>query len=234
MNSKLPPSLDCLRVESLIRVNPLFSSLDSQQMETLCSNMKLKSLTENEVLFHQGDSLKYFYFVIEGKIKLYRLSPSGQEKIIEIERPGQTFAEALMFFDHPHYPVSSVALEKSTVLAIKSKVFLKVLEQSSHACLKVMGSLSHRLHELINEIEQLSLMTGRNRVAMYILDQSMRSGAKFKLEIPKNAIASILAVRPETFSRLIKELASNGAIKMDESHIQVIDQYQLRKYAGLV
>jgi CRP-like cAMP-binding protein len=234
MNIRKLPSFDCNRIESLIRVNPLFSSLDSHQMERLCSKMKITSLRENDFLFKQGDPLHSFYFVIEGIIKIYRLSPDGHEKIIEIEKPGQTFAEALMFFHHPLYPVSAVAMEDSVVLAIQSSVFLEILEKSSRACMQVMGALSHRLHELINEIEHLSLMTGRNRVAMYILNQSMQSGAKFNLEIPKNAIASMLSVRPETFSRLIKELTSHRVIEMHENHIKVLDMGLLKKYAGII
>jgi CRP-like cAMP-binding protein len=96
-----------------------------------------------------------------------------------------------------------------------------------------MGELSHRLHELINDIEQLSLMTGRNRVAMYFLDQSQEKGLEFKLDIPKNAIASMLSLQPETFSRLLKELTNKGAIEIHESHIKVLDQNLLRKLAGI-
>ncbi len=39
--------------------------------------------------------------MIGGQIKLFRLSASGDEKIIDIIQPGNTFAEALMFMERP-------------------------------------------------------------------------------------------------------------------------------------
>ncbi|MBC8212068.1 MAG: Crp/Fnr family transcriptional regulator [Gammaproteobacteria bacterium] len=222
------------RIEELMQMSPLFSSLDKDQMATVIKHSRVNSLNDGEMLFHRGDKVHNFYFVLEGLIKIYRQSPTGQEKIIELEKPGQTFGEALMFFDHPTYPVSAIAMEASTLLCINASAFLEVLQNSATVCIKVMGSLSHRLHEQLNEIEYLSLLTGRNRIAMYFLDQSMRQGMEFKLEVPKNAIASMLSLQPETFSRLIKELANNQVIEIQESNIRVLDQDLLRKYAGIV
>ncbi len=231
MEADLPLSKG--RIDVLIREDPLFSSLDNKQITSVCKHIRVQELNTGDILFNHGDEVHYFFYVVKGIIKIYRQSSNGHEKIIDLEKPGQPFAKALMFFDQPNYPVSAIAMEHSTVLAIKSAFFLCVLENSSNACMKVMGSLSHRLHELTNEIESLSLLTGRNRVAMYFLDQSMKSGPEFKLEIPKNAIASRLSVQPETFSRLIKELVTRQAIEIHESHIRILDQDLLRDFAGI-
>ena len=234
MGTNSTPHLGWDQIEQLIRINPLFNSLDPSQMANVSKHSRICRLSDGEILFHRGDKVHSFYFVLEGLIKIYRQSPSGQEKIIELEKPGQTFGEALMFFDHPTYPVSAIAMENSIVLCINASAFLEILQNSTRVCIKVMGNLSHRLHELLNEIENLSLLTGRNRISMYFLDQSMRLGMEFKLEIPKNAIASMLSLQPETFSRLIKELANNQVIEIQESHIRVLDQDLLRKFAGIV
>mgnify|MGYP002629916293 CR=1 FL=1 len=220
-------------VDVLIREDPLFSSLDNTELSSICLHIKEHKLAAGEVLFNRGDEVENFFYVVKGIIKIYRQSSNGQEKIIELEKPGQSFAEALMFFDQSCYPVSAIAMEPSTVLSIKSSFFMCVLKNSTSICMKVMGSLSHRLHDLTDEIESLSLQTGRNRVAMYFLDQSMKSGPEFKLEIPKNAIASSLSLQPETFSRLVKELVSRQAIKIQDCHVKVLDNDILRKNAGI-
>jgi CRP-like cAMP-binding protein len=99
--------------------------------------------------------------------------------------------------------------------------------------LLVMGDLSQRLHQLIMEIERLSLLNGRMRIATYVLDQYLLKGRIFTLEVPKNAVASLLALKPESFSRLLKELTENGIIKVDDNKIEVLDDHLLRKYAGI-
>lgn len=233
MQSNLKTLPSCPDVLELLKANPLFKGFDEELLKKSCAHFKIAQIDEGETIFNRGDTVHHFYFVVSGLVKLYRQSPNGQEKIIELEKAGQTFAEALMFFDQAVYPVSAIAMESSIILTIQSRFFMELLESSTAICINVMGELSHRLHELINDVEQLSLMTGRNRVAMYFLDQSQEKGLEFKLDIPKNAIASLLSLQPETFSRLLKELTTKAAIIVKENQITVLDQNLLRKFAGI-
>jgi CRP-like cAMP-binding protein len=225
--------LDRQILEYTLRQNSLFASLNKQQMDEICNSSRTIKLKENEVLFNQGDRAEYFYFVLDGIIKLYRHSPDGQEKIFELESSGRVFAEALMFQNNETYPVSASALQKSTVIAISSNKFLSIIKQSMDTCMMVMGDLSRRLHGLISEIERLSLLTGRSRVATYILEQYLLKGKDIQLDIPKIAISAMLALQPETFSRLLKELSNEGIIKVKDTHIHVLDQEKLRIKAGI-
>lgn len=221
-------------MESLLRQNPLFSRLTDAQMDDMCHCSRVVKLNEGEVLFNHGDEVHNFYFVYSGLIKLYRQSPFGQEKIFELEGAGRIFAEALMFYEQTSYPVSAAAMQKSVIVAISTRQFLNILKKSTETSLLIMGDLSRRLHELINEIENLSMLTGRNRVATYFLDQSLNKGDEFNLDIPKNAVASMLSLQPETFSRLLKELCKQNVISVKDRHIHVLDQELLRKEAGIV
>lgn len=221
-------------MELLLRQNPLFSRLSQQQLDTMCECSKIIELKEGETLFNHGDHVDSFYFVYSGLIKLYRQSSFGHEKIIEMEGSGRIFAEALMFYDQTTYPVSAAAMKKSTLVSISTKKFLNIIKNSPDTGLMIMGDLSRRLHELINKIENLSLLTGRNRVATYFLDQTLNKGDHFKLDIPKNAIASMLSLQPETFSRLLKELCQLKILEVKDCHIRILDQARLRKQAGII
>lgn len=234
MNTTLLNNSSCSQMEMLLRQNPLFGRLDSNQLSAMCSHSKIIHLDEGNVLFNHGDSVHNFYFVYSGLIKLYRQSPFGQEKIFELEGAGQIFAEALMFFEQPSYPVSAAAMQKSIIVAISTKHFLNILKGSIETCLLVMGDLSRRMHDLVVEIDKLSSLSGRNRVATYFLDQTMHKGQDFKLDIPKNAIASMLSLQPETFSRLLKELCINQVIEVQDSRIRIVDMELLREYSGIV
>ena len=77
-----------------LRENPLFSGLSDEQFAFMQKDISVRQLEQGEHLFEAGTQAKVFYFLHSGQIKLYRLSPTGQEKVIEIVRPGQTFAEA--------------------------------------------------------------------------------------------------------------------------------------------
>jgi CRP-like cAMP-binding protein len=220
-------------MEKLLRQNPLFARLTAQQLDEMCKYSKVINLKEGEILFHHGDKVHNFYFVYSGLIKLYRQSPSGQEKIIELEGAGKIFAEALMFLDEDNYPVSAAAMHPSSIVSINTHKFLNILKMSNDTCLLIMGDLSRRLHELVNDIEKLSLHTGRERLATYLLDQSITKGTEFKLEIAKNAIASMLSLQPETFSRLLKELCQKDVIQVKDNEIRILKIDKLKFQAGM-
>lgn len=225
--------LDKADKEALLSQSPLLSSLSPEQLNEISTHISQTRLKEGETLFKQGDGYHSFYLVVSGLIKLYRHSPSGQEKIIELEGSGRIFAEALMFQKQANYPVTATAMQDSVLYKISGIHFKNLLLKSPETCLVVMSDLSYRLHALLKEIDNLSLLTGRNRVSMYLLDQALTKGSEFRLEIPKNAIANQLSLKPETFSRLLKELCKNNVIEVHDSLIIVLDLQSLRQFTGI-
>lgn len=79
----------------------LLQPLDAEQFDEIVQASHAKQLSENSILFDQGAVPTDIYLLISGSIKLQRLAPNGDEKVIEIIRPGQTFAEAILFLVHP-------------------------------------------------------------------------------------------------------------------------------------
>jgi CRP-like cAMP-binding protein len=219
--------------ELKLRENHLFRALSDQQMEQLCAATTLKSLGQGEHLFEAGSLADEFYLLSTGQIKLYRLSPTGQEKVIEIIRPGQTFAEALMFLDIPSYPVNAQALSNSELYAIKNKVFIDILKGSVDLCFQVMADISMRLKRHLNEIDALTLQNATLRVVNYLgymIPPSSNGTAEVLLPAAKNIIASRLSITPETLSRILHALNSKGLISVDGLHITVHNVDGLRSY----
>src|SRR5699024_12415222 len=85
--------------QNLLREHPLFSELHSEQMTELLENCRLLNLEKDEHVFRQHEPCEYFCFVISGSIKIYRLTPGGQEKVLEVIGDRSTFAEAMMFME---------------------------------------------------------------------------------------------------------------------------------------
>jgi CRP-like cAMP-binding protein len=97
--------LDSKGILEALNASHLFSELTEAQMDRVRRHSHVTDMVEGESLFFQGDNATSFYLVLSGRIKLFRISPDGKEKVVEIMEAGATFAEALMFMDQPHYPV---------------------------------------------------------------------------------------------------------------------------------
>lgn len=214
-------------LQAVLSSSHLFSGLTDTQFEQVRKQSHISALEEGETLFHQGDEVTCFYLVLSGRIKLSRLSPEGKEKVVDIVEQGDTFAEALMFMDHPHYPVNATALTSCSVLGINSRHFKSMLRNSVETCFLLMGSMSARLRGLIQEIDTLSLNTGTVRIVSYLLRNSPEDSDSFELNIAKSVIASRLSVKPETFSRILKNLHEQNILTISGRKVTIHDRQAL-------
>ena len=223
--------------KQVLQQHHLFRALSEEQLTLLLQDVTIKQLEQGQHLFEQGAEASAFYLLHRGQVKLYRLSPSGQEKVIEIVRPGQTFAEALMFLDIPAYPLNAQALTDTELFVIRNKGFLQLLSQSVDTCFHVMADISMRLRGLLNEIDALTLQNASLRLVNYLLYlvqevESIEGSAEITLPAAKNIIASRLSIQPETLSRILSNLSSKGLISVDGLNIKVLDVEGLRTFGA--
>lgn len=211
----------------------LFAELSDEQLARLCESMQERHLTAGENLFSHGQPAERFFYVHSGLVKLFRLSADGDEKIIELIRPGETFAEAVMFMRaRGRYPVSAAAVSDSHLLAFSQKVFLDLLRESPDTCFGLLASMSRRLHMLVNQIDSLTLQNATYRLVAYLLEQipqGVKTSPEIQLTTPKTAIASRLAIQPETLSRILARLRDGGFLDVQGPHVTIRDVSALRK-----
>lgn len=205
----------------------LFDKLSEPQLQRIAKHAVRNHLDEGEPLFEQGDRASRFYLVLAGQIKLYRLSPAGNEKVIDIVSAGNTFAEALMFLERPRYPVGAQALDRSEVISIDSADFADMLRNSVETCFLLLGDMSQRLRGLLRDINEISMQSAACRVAAYLVKLAPPGQDRFELPFAKQIVASRLSVTPETFSRIVRKLIDAGIISVTGSEVTILDRRAL-------
>lgn len=216
-----------------IRKNYLFEQLSDAEMRQAASHGQVMELRSGQTIFSQDEPCHQFYLVQRGMIKLYRISVDGTEKIMDLAGPKQLFAEAVMFVGK--YPVHAAAIEPSTVFAFDCKDFMTQMHNNVELCFRLMSNMSQRLHGMIDEIDRLTLHNGTQRLAQYLLEQvpeGVMQSSCIRLLVPKLVIASRLGIQPETFSRIMARLRSDGMIEMHNGTILLKDLDGLRCLAA--
>ena len=223
-------SLSHADFEALRRVY-LFSGLaDEEYLEALSHAVPMQ-LSAGQHLFTQGDSADSFYWVAEGMVRLFRASPQGDEKVIDLIGPSRFFAEAVLFMGG-RYPVNAAAQTSCRLIAFDGRLFKEWLARDTNRCFRLLAAMSARMHKLVNEIDRLTLMNGADRLLQYLLDHSdpdETGRQKVDLEVPKQVIASRIGVKPETFSRLLHKLTDLGYVEVEGNTIFIPDQEALRQ-----
>ncbi len=214
----------------ILRGHHLFAGMSPPQLQRVFTASHLDDYEPGQVLFDRGQPAQHFFIVIEGQVNLALYSKSGEEKIVDILGPGNSFAEAVLFMEGPVYPVSAVSASKSRVARFQNREYLAILKDSPGTCLRMLGHLSQRLHMRIREIEYLTLESATHRLVRMI-EGRLPPGATGPLEInlpeSRQELASRLSMKPETLSRILRHLSDAGAIVVHGRLLQVPDRAKL-------
>lgn len=214
---------------------PLFQQLHDSEIACLATGTREIRLDKGQILFQKGAVLEGFYVVIYGRIKLAFSSPQGQEKVVSIIAPGQSFGEAVVFMERPS-PVLTQALEDSLLLLILKQSLFTAIDRDSAFARRMLAGLSIRLHGLIEDVENYSLRSSTQRLIGFLLQLAGAStGNATELELPasKQVIASRLNLTPETLSRVLHNLSESGLIRVNGRHIAVPDVGRLKEFDGI-
>jgi CRP-like cAMP-binding protein len=221
-----------VRIQDHLAQVPLFNELPSADLDTIARGTEEVSVARGELVFRRGEPCSGFHVVVYGQIKLMFVSSAGDEKVVRMIGPGDTFGEALMFMGKP-YIVTAQALTDTLLLHVGREVLVSELERRPSVARKMLAGLSMRLHSLMADIEAYSLRSGVQRVIGYLLnDPDMREGHPFRLEASKSVIASRLNLTPEHFSRILRELTDRHLIRVRGREITVLDMDALRNFRG--
>lgn len=209
----------------------MFSELQTEQIEKLANGAKLLKHHRGEMLFNRGDQAQGFYILLEGQIKLGVTSPQGDEKILGLVQPGQSFGEAVLFLERS-FPVSAHATIDSEVLLVNKDAVFEILDNDTTVARRMLAGISARNRQLVNDIESISLQNSAQRLIGYLLQISAESPEPDHIQLPANkvTIASMLNITPETFSRVILKLQNAGLIEVSGRHITIANHNGLLNY----
>ena len=203
-----------------LKKSPLFHNLSESIIQEIENKGQIKQFQKEQTLFNQGDPGQNIFMLIEGAIKLFRLSKDGKEVIIKLVRPGEIFAEVILYED-PHYPVNAQSVIQSSVFSIPKDAILELLAHGEFRD-HFIGSIMKRLRYLTNRLYYLSAYDVEERF-FQLLRQRYGMEEKYFINISKKEFASAMGATPETLSRLLLRLAQRKIVQWRDDTITILD-----------
>jgi len=210
----------------------LFKDLPGHHQEAAMAIAVEKPVKKNELIFSEGDAGHGFYIVVEGQVKVYKLSLEGKEQILHMFGPGEPFGEVPVFSGDV-FPASAEAVQPGKVLYFPRDRFIRLISTDPTMALNMLAVLSKRLRQFTVQIENLSLKEVPGRLAGYLLllQEEQKNPAEVRLHISKGHLASFLGTIPETLSRILKKMSEQDLIRVNGRKIQILDTEGLRLLA---
>jgi len=211
---------------------PLFKGLPKGQLKDLTRIAADKHFAKGQTVFSEGDKGNGFYVVVNGLVKIFKLSIDGKEQILHIFGPGEPFGEVPVFAGQD-FPAHAEAIAESRLLFFPREAFTALISENPSLALNMLALLSMRLRHFTVQVEQLSLKEVPGRLAAYLLYLSDEKGGEtsIDLNISKGQLASLLGTIPETLSRIFARMTQRGLIEVDGPRINITDHSGLEALA---
>ena len=193
----------------------LFANLDEETLEKINEITTTVKFDKNSIIFYEGDSSKYLYYLTSGIVKLYKVSSSNKEIILKYFHSNELIAEVASFENIP-YPATSFAYTNVELIKIDFIKFKELVYSNPELSFRIQSSLIQKIKNLEQVISSHLVLDAKDRIAKFICDNP-----KEFFNIKNIEIAKILNVTPETLSRILRTFKNEKLIDMQSKTIDI-------------
>jgi CRP-like cAMP-binding protein len=217
---------------------PLFAGIPSKQLGDMARSARHVEFPKGQTIFRVGEPARDLFFLLSGQAKRATFSVGGNEKVLELLLPGQSFGEAELFGTQS-YASFAVAVEPTVLLCVGGDSVRRTLETEPQLSLRLIGVLAKRAIDVESDAAASQFRTGCQRVLDYLLAQAGPAlepdgQTTLTLTASKQLIASRIGMTPETLSRVLRDLADAGMIVVAGRNIHLQNARITRRMAAAI
>ncbi|MFL3007468.1 MAG: Crp/Fnr family transcriptional regulator [Candidatus Neomarinimicrobiota bacterium] len=212
----------------LLKTVSLFWDLNKIELGHISDKMVSKKFQNGNLIFLEESEGKNLFFVVEGSVKVTRLSKDGREVILAMLNAGDFFGE-MSLLDGEARSANVIALEETEVLSLKRDDFLVVLHDYPKIAIQLLKEMTSRLRKSDRQIVSLSLSDAEKRIALCIARFADEQGVikNGQVTIPKipiqQDIANMAGTSRETVSRAMSLLTEEKYIERNSKELKILN-----------
>jgi len=163
--------------------------------------------------------------LLEGLVQVYSETPSGDLTVLELAASGAPVGieDALV---SGRFTTWARAVERSRLLLIPAATLESLYQARPSLARALLQVTAQRVRSMQLSREYGTLEMSHLRLLRYLLDnarETVDGGAVMRLEAPRYILASLLHMKPETFSRAQRRLSGLGLIRVSGRMVWIPD-----------
>ncbi|HWB82842.1 MAG TPA: Crp/Fnr family transcriptional regulator [Bryobacteraceae bacterium] len=218
------------KAESLSQI-ALFAGLSEGEVQALAQRAVERRFAPGEMLFWEGEPCAGIFLILQGSVKIFKVSSGGREMMLHLDSAPTSVAE-LPLFDGGPYPASVRAVEPVAALFINKNDFQQVCRQYPDVALKVLAVVGRRLRHLVGMVEAMTFGSVTQRLARLLLDTAKQAASdEFELTLTHQELASRLGTVREVVSRNLARFRAENLIRIQGHQLSIVDREGLEREA---
>lgn len=207
---------------------PFFKNSSNDLIDDFNKNHIFKKIPKGQFIAMEGENCNYLPIVKSGIVRVYKLSPNGQEMTLYRIHPGESCILTIScLLTKRKFPAVAFTEIDSEVLLVEAKTLKRWLNNYNLWREFIFNYMSNIIFKVINLLEETTFSRTETRITDFLLERAKINGSELKLT--HQQIASEIGTSREVVSRILKELEYQGALKLFRGNISILDVSKLQK-----
>lgn len=213
----------------IVSLFPCLAEIDAQDWsQEGLGVMKVKA----NLVIEEGQFLEYAVLVLEGTIRMYKISAGGREITLYRINGGECCPlMTTSILGESEYEASACVEKDGLALLIPVGTFREWTDRYQGFRQFIFKSFANRIIFMSNLLDSINFKSIRGRIAEYLLQHSQDSGDR--LNITHDTLSVELGTAREVISRTLKQLEREGLIKLSRGQILLISREGMEQYLEL-
>jgi CRP/FNR family transcriptional regulator len=213
--------------EALLALYPVLKKLPAGLLQRICAVLQTVSIPSGATVFDERQPCRGFAFVLEGAIRVAKVSASGRELPLYRVTAGEScIITSSCLLGHADYNARGVADGPTTLAMLPGKLFDEMLTEPAFRDF-VFSLFSERLAEMMQLVEEVAFHKLDQRLAALLLGKGRVVHASHQ------QLADELGSVREMVSRLLKRFEEQGLVRLGREQVEVLDAAGLRRAASV-
>lgn len=203
---------------------PLFSGLSMEAFRHICLATNKQQLKKGQSLFRQGDVSNRIYVIKEGYFKLLRMTPDGNETILQFVGPGDIIGETALFRADKAQLATAISLEDAKVCSIDHRTFEKVIKAQPDLAWELIRNLGDRLYGVLEQVAEANGQTTQEKVLSLLIrmgnehGEACSEGVRIAIPLTQQEIASLVGASRVMVAQSIKALTVRKYLRRESRY----------------
>ena len=223
--------------ESLLNGIPPFSKLDPKQIRAILDLASSRRYAAGASVFEEGHDADRFYLLLDGYIRVVRITADGEQVIVLHIPSGQLFGIAKAL-GHDTYPATAIAAADTIALSWPTRLWDSFVAQYDGFATQSYQTVGARIGEMNTRIVEMATQQVEQRIAcalLRLINQTGRKvdgGIEIDFTISRQDISEMTGTTLHTVSRMMSAWEKQGFVESGRKRITVRDPHQIVILSG--
>jgi len=217
-------------IVAFLQETALFRDLNQNVLTPIAQDFRLRVYRSGDVIFHQGDDGRNMFVIMRGTVRVYHLSPGGEETTINILAPRQLLGEFSLLDGQPR-SATAEAIAACSLLEMSAERCFYHLTHIPGLALALARQVVKKVRWTSMYAESLARMDAAGRFLHFLLlyneelGQAVTPGKSYLLNLglTQDELASLIGARRQWVNKILGEWSQRGLVAFDNGVLTILD-----------